>query len=120
MENNMFNESLLNKNYEKILDIIGEPFKSKKHIIKNRSKVLSLLQETIPSISIEQLESCFNLAYKDVLDIKNDTIINLNHNIFLYSKFICEISKEYNDFGYSMLIFGYFWLISNYLGKGGV
>lgn len=112
-----FNGSMVNKNFEKILDIIGEKLKTKKQIIDNRDKIIKLLSCTFIDITPKKLADGFNTLYSEIQEVpfKYKTIEDLNNSINRYSTFILEIQDQFKDHGYSMLLCGYFWLINNYL-----
>lgn len=106
--------TLLNKNYEKILDIIGEKLKTKKQIKSNRTVIIKLLSETFTDITADKLEKVFNLLYSNESTFKYSTIQEVNESLNKYSKYIIETNQEYKDHGYSMLLCGYFWLTRNF------
>ena len=112
----IFNESIINKNFETILDILGEKLKTKKQIKNNKEKIISLLQETYPEITADKLSEGFNLVYEAIKDIpfKTNTIKELNESLNKYSLFILKVNNQFKDHGYSMLICGYFWLTRDY------
>jgi len=120
MDNNTlqftFGESLVNNHFEEILDIIGMKLKNKKQLIKNKNKIISLLNETFPSITAEKLVNGFNIIYSEIQDVpfKYDTIKDVNNSINRYSQFILSINNQFKDHGYTMLLFGYFWLTRNF------
>ena len=112
----VFNESIVNKHFEEILDIISEKLKTSKQSRKNRNKIVEMLQETFPSITAEKLSDGFNMIYASMQEIpfKYDTIKDINESINRYSNFILQIHHTFKDHGYSMLLCGYFWLTRKY------
>ena len=109
-------DSLVNEHYEEILDILGERLKTKKQIRNNKDKVLSLLKETFPDVTEEKLIDGFNIIYETVKDIpfKYDTIKATMESLNKFSLYVLEINDKFKDHGYSLLLFGYFWLTRNY------
>lgn len=112
----VFDESLVNTHFEEILDIIGEKLKTKKQVAKNKDKILKLLSETFPYITAEKMAKGFNMIYANIQEIpfKYDTIKDLNDSINRYSQFILQIQNQFKDHGYTMLLFGYFWLTRDF------
>ena len=55
-----FNGSLVNKHFEKILDILGEPLKSEEQVKKNKQKIIDYLSETFTGVTAEKLANSFN------------------------------------------------------------
>ena len=111
-----FNGSLVNKHFEKILDIIGKTIKNEKEIKKNKNTIISYLQETFPNITSEKLASGFNMLYSSIgeIPIKTTTIEEINSSITKYINFIYSTSNLFKDRGYSMLLCGYFWITRDY------
>jgi len=106
-----FDESLVNKHFEEILDIIGEKLKTKKQLHKNKQKILDLLKETFPYVTDEKLANGFNIVYSNIQEIpfKYNTIKDINDSINRYSQFILSIHNQFKDHGFTMLLCGYFW-----------
>ena len=106
-----FDESLVNKHFEEILDIIGEKLKTKKQLHKNKQRILDLLKETFPYVTDEKLANGFNIIYSNIQEIpfKYNTIKDINDSINRYSQFILSIHNQFKDHGFTMLLCGYFW-----------
>lgn len=111
-----YNDSLMNSRFEEILDIISEKIKSERQLLRNKNKIISLLDETFPGITADKLANGFNilLAEMQELPFKNDSIKEINNSINRFSNFILEISNEFKDHGYSMLVCFYFWITRNF------
>lgn len=112
----LYNDSLVNRHFEKILDIIGETIKSEKQLKKNKEKILNYLNETYVNITSEKLSNSFNLLYNTIQEVpfKYDTIEEVNDSVHRFCEFVCQVSHLYKDHGYSLLIIGYFWLTRNF------
>lgn len=106
-----FDESLVNKHFEEVLDIIGEKLKTKKQLHKNKQRILDLLKETFPYVTDEKLANGFNIVYSNIQEIpfKYNTIKDINDSINRYSQFILSIHNQFKDHGFTMLLCGYFW-----------
>lgn len=106
-----FDESLVNKHFEEVLDIIGEKLKTKKQLHKNKQRILELLKETFPYVTDEKLANGFNIIYSNIQEIpfKYNTIKDINDSINRYSQFILSIHNQFKDHGFTMLLCGYFW-----------
>ena len=78
-----YNDSLMNSRFEEILDIISEKIKSERQLLKNKSKIISLLDETFPGITADKLANGFNilLAEMQELPFKNDSIKEINNSV---------------------------------------
>lgn len=106
-----FDESLVNKHFEEVLDIIGEKLKNKKQLHKNKQRILELLKETFPYVTAEKLADGFNIIYNSIQEIpfKYNTLKDVNESINRYSQFILTIHNQFKDHGFTMLLCGYFW-----------
>lgn len=116
-----FNGSLVNRHFEKILDIISEKLTSEKQLIKNKQKIIELLSDTFSGVTAEKLANGFNLYLSELMDnpLKCDTLEDINFSINRFAQFILTVDKTikdgmFNDKGYSMIICCYFWLTKSY------
>jgi len=104
--------SLINKNYAKVINIIGSKQKSFKNILKNRQKLLKLLPDNVVP---ELLEQSFSIYYSTIsgITIPNETIEDINNSIRKFEYYVLEVGSEFDDQGYSLLVTFYFWLTRN-------
>lgn len=112
----IFNGSLVNKHFEKILDTVGKTVNSSSQIRKNKDTIIKYLQETFPNITAEKLADGFNMLYASIgeIPIKTSSIEEVNDSISKYINFIYSASNLFKDKGYSMLLCGYFWITRDY------
>lgn len=110
---------LRNKYKDKIIDIIGKKPRSKKELIKNRNKILSLLNET-NNVDEEHLENIIKLIKKnfpnEIFYVKD--IDDMMNRIYQFMIYIIELdSSTLKDSGYSLLISYYFLISKNLLNN---
>ena len=113
----IFNDTLVNNHFEEILDIIGKKKKSNKQVVKDRDLVLSLLNETFVSLTIDKLANSFNFILYGGLDeniLKNSNYNEVNRSINLFSNYILRINNQFNDHGYTLLLSFFFWLTKDF------
>lgn len=109
---------LRNKHKDKIIDIIGKKPRSKKELIKNRNKVLNLLNET-NNVDEERLENIIKLIRKNFPDeiFYVEDIDDMMNRIYQFMLYIIELDNNnvLKDSGYSLLISYYFLISKNLL-----
>lgn len=110
---------LRNKHKDEIIDIIGKKPKNTKELIKNRNKVLSLLNET-NNVDEEHLENIIKLIKNnfpnEIFYVKN--IDEMMNRIYQFMLYIIELdSNMLKDSGYSLLISYYFLISKNLLNN---
>lgn len=102
--------SLLNGNYEKVLNILGDEIKSSKQLKNNRSKVIKLTNCDELSNNIE---TCFSLIKdnlpKEFLEYNNYEELN----ILLRSYYKMAIDLDVKDHGYTLIVLYYLWVTRN-------
>lgn len=113
----VFNDTLVNNHFEEILDIIGKKKKSNKQVVKDRDLVLSLLNETFVSLTVDKLANSFNFILYGGLDeniLKNSDYNEVNRSINLFSNYILRINDQFKDHGYTLLLSFFFWLTKDF------
>lgn len=113
--------SLINKNYEKILDIVSKEFKNIEDVKKNCEKVDKLLWETINEDKniCSKILSSYNFIWnnmpKEIFEVK--TIDKLNENIYKFALYVDEVSNEYTDYGFSLFVAFYLKVCKDFLSN---
>lgn len=111
--------SLINKNYTKIIDIVGEELKN---IDEIKSKVCSVEKLLWESIDMDKsiysrILSSYNFIWnnmpKEAFSISN--IDELNKSIYNFALYIDEIGDEYTDHGYTLFIAYYLKVCKDFL-----
>ena len=102
--------SLLNKNYEKVLDLLSEPFKDKKDLLKRRNKIIDLLGCAELSGKISE---CYNLIKNDLPNefLGYNNYRELDILIRSYAKLATDVPSQ--DHGYTLLILYFLWITRN-------
>lgn len=103
--------SLVNDNYEKILDIISQEITSDKDVKRNRAEVIKLLEMDEERINtfIDSYGIFWNNLPKIVYEVKNVREFNIVVNHFAqYIDMIDKTVKDrLNDHGYTILVLYY-------------
>ena len=113
--------SLINKNYEKILDIVSKEFKNIEDVKKNCERVDKLLWETINEDKniCSKILSSYNFIWnnmpKEIFEVK--TIDKLNENIYKFALYVDEVSSEYTDYGFSLFVAFYLKVCKDFLSN---
>lgn len=108
---------LLNQDFETILDTIAEEPTSKKHLVKNREKILSLLNIPITTKHLTEMFNVLRLACPDEMKTSN-SLNDFYIKIIKFAQYLVEIDSihhVYNDHGYSILLSYYFYLSNKLL-----
>ena len=114
--------SLLNSNFEEILDIMSKDIKNKKQMVERRKQIKELLKD---EFTPKQLENLFE-SYKKMIDyglpddaeekiaftklLDNSSIEIINSNINKFSRYVLEVGNNFTDHGYSLLLGYYFYI----------
>lgn len=111
--------SLLNKDYEKVLDLIAKPFRSRSDVVKRYKEVNHLTWELLsdePKLSTKIMDG-FNFIWhampKEAFEV--DTIEKLNLRINQFAKYVVSVENEYKDHGFSLLVTYYLKVCSIFL-----
>lgn len=111
--------SLINKDYEKVMDIIAKPLKSTKEVKKNRDKVMRLIfgllsiDEESKSRVLDGYQFIWEVMPDEILDVY--TIDKLNQRIAQFSQYVLSVESEYEDHGFSLLVSYYITACGKYL-----
>ena len=116
-------DSLLNNNYTKILDIIGVELKDKKQVKKNRDKIKDLLFKMDNDDKVEDIDEFFNKGFEvfwkalpeEIFDVPN--IEKLNLRIYQFVKYIFGMESEFKDHGFSLIVAFYFKITEKFLSE---
>lgn len=111
--------SLINKNYDKVLDIISKPFKTDKDVKKQRNKVYSLTfdsilgDDSIKNKILEAFDFLWDVMPKEIFDVY--TIEKLNQRIAQFSKYVVSVESSYEDHGFTLLVSYYIMACDKFL-----
>ena len=108
--------SLINHNYETIIDLLNTEFTTADNIIETRNKIIELLYETF-NINDKVLENSFNIISRELPDelktYNSYSDISNNINKLCYSLLN---NDEFSDHGYTMILLYFFWLTKDVKG----
>ncbi len=111
--------SLINKNYDRVLDIISKPFKADKEVKKQRNKVYSLTfdsilgDDTVKNKMLEAFDFLWDVMPKEIFDVY--TIEKLNQRIAQFSKYVVSVESSYEDHGFTLLVSYYIMACDKFL-----
>jgi hypothetical protein len=111
--------SLINKNYDKVLDIISKPFKTDKEVKKQRNKVYSLTfdsilgDDNVKNKMLEAFDFLWDVMPKEIFDVY--TIEKLNQRIAQFSKYVVSVESSYEDHGFTLLVSYYIMACDKFL-----
>lgn len=105
---------LIDKNYEKVLDIVGQVFKNNKDVLARYNKVnkLTWKMEDLSGV-FNSFNIFWNTLPKEAFDV--DSIEKLNLRVSQFAKYILEVESNYKDHGFSLLITYYLMVCDKYL-----
>lgn len=115
-------DSLLNNNYAKILDIVGMELKNKKQVKKNREEIKKLLFD-MNNKEINDIDEYFNNGFgivwnnlpEEIFDVSD--IDKLNLRVYQFVKYIFGMEKEFKDHGFSLIVAFYLKVTDKFLSE---
>lgn len=110
--------SLLNKHYDKVLDLMAIKIDSKNKARELYKKVNNLTWKANDK-EIEDIIDGFNIIWnaipEEAFDV--DTTDKLNARIYQFSKYIVAIDGEFKDHGFTLLVTYYLKVVRKYLNS---
>lgn len=111
-------DSILNSNFEEVLDIISKPFKNNKDVVGSSNKVAKLLfdldLQNLPSKLFDGFMIYWNSLPEEMMDFS--TVEKLNLRINQFSRYILGVEDQLKDHGYSLIAIYYLYICREYLG----